>query len=1500
MTIDFRFRHWFHLSVAFALLVAASFAQGQQPQINTAVDASQRKVIGNSVHPLAARANDLGRADGGTSMKDMLLMLHPSDAQAATLKKYVDDLHNPSSKSFHKWLTPDQYAARFGAADADVKTVSDWLASNGFSVDKVARGKNWIRFSGTSSQVESAFQTSVHKYAVNGETKYANATSLSIPAALAPAVSGVVRVNNFLSQPQHVAPDKITRDKNGKLVRVSGAGTAQTLSGSASKTASPAFTYNGDQVETYLTPGDFSKIYDAQSVVASGVDGTGVSIAIVGRSDIAMSDVEAFRTISGLPFNDPNIVYATTDPGVVPGDDVEASLDVEWAGAIAPRATINYVIGASTNTTDGVDVAASHIVDGAISPIMTVSFGLCEADMSDTQVAFYQLLWEQAASEGITVFVSSGDAGSSGCNAPSNASTVYGFGVSGLASTAYNTAVGGTEFNEADLTTYWSLNNATDQSSVKGYIPEAVWNESCAGKVTPGLTNCNFPPYYLDSYAGGGGASSCISRMTDDSGIEYCSAGYPKPSWQSGPGVPTDGVRDIPDVSLAAASEHDGYIYCYQGGCQWTTNSDGSITLENAGVIGGTSAASPSMASIMALVEQKHGQFQGVANYKLYNLAAKQTASCDASKRTDPAQGTSCVFNDITTGSNAVPCFSGNQDCQGQDQPVQVGVSRPPAIFPPDSFTDGQSATTGYDLGSGLGSVDVANLVAAWGNSTTTGSATTLAVSKTTFQHGTSIMLSGQVTPASGSSVPTGDVLIMAISKDASIPVVSMTLASGAYSGSSINLPGGTYTLVAKYMGDANFGASSSAPVSVTVSKEASTLTGTSFGYSRFYILGRRPIVQLNNTPLGNSFWLQFQVSGASGSIAATGAIKLSQGGKVFGTYPVSNTGLIYVQCGPLTECDFAPGAYNFQAAYSGDSGFVGTTKTLKFTVDQGTAYWETAASNTTPVSNTRTIGYVYFDTDPAIPPTGSVTLIRDDTGAVLGTAKIDSTGTATIPFSPAPGAFNLIATYAGDTNYKAGGQKVTQEIITEDNAGTKKIKLTLNLSGTSFTLGQQTQYSVSVASATTGSTSSPIGYVTLYSGYGQIAGTLSLSGGKATGTVAWDAVGTQSVYAVYGGDGNYGSGNSAATTVTVAQATPTVTVQPLASYVAVGGQTSLTALLSSPLSTSNVQAPTGSIVFFDSVNGHAATQIGRAQALANGNGGTILATIAPVLAAGSNVITAVYSGDVNWKSTTSAATTPILVTAPGFTETATPNPLTLTAGQTASLTVTTQSILSFSSQIALSCGGTLPEGVTCNSTTTAPGGSATLSLTATAPGTTSTNTSLAHNAPWLMFSGTVTMAGLFLICIPNRRRFAHLSMILLALALVGGVVGCGGGSGAKPTTLVLTSSNSKVASGASVNLQAIVQSANPNNLKGVITFYDGSTAIGSPTAPTNGVATLATSSLSVGTHAITAKFAGDSHDTASASSDVLDQTVTGGFTLTVNATSGTLSQSISVPATLQ
>ena len=1214
--------------LAFASLVHAQI----KPKITQAVDPTQRKTLAGTVHPLAKTASDQGRVDAGLAMKDMLLTLRPSADQAAALKKYVDDLHNPNSPNFHKWISPAQYAAQFGASEADLQVVSNWLTTNGFSVEEVSRGKNWIRFSGNAAQVENAFQTQIHQYSMSGLKKYANATNLSIPVALEPAVAGVVSMNNFLSSPQHTSPAKVARNQSGKLARVADASTPSM--------SSPSFTYPGSQIETYLMPEDFSKIYDAQRVVAHGIDGTGVSIAVVGRSDISMSDVEAFRTIAGLPFNDPNVIYATTAPGVIPGDNVEASLDLEWAGAIAPKAKIDYVIGASTSTTDGVDIAASYIVDKALAPIMTVSFGLCEANMTDSQISFYHLLWQQAAAEGITVFVSSGDAGSSGCNAPSNESTLYGFGVNGLASTPYNVAVGGTEFNDTDLNTYWKLSNGPNLSSAKGYIPETVWNESCAAAVDPSLTNCNFPPYYLYSYAGGGGASSCASRTTDDSGTEYCAAGYTKPSWQTAAGVPQDGVRDIPDVSLAAAAEHDGYILCYEGSCQWTKNSDGSITLEQAAIVGGTSAAAPSMASIMALVEQKHGQFQGVANYQLYQLAATQHESgCDSSQQTDPTQGSACVFHDITLGSNAVPCRAGGQDCQGADQPVPVGENLPAPLFPPNSFTDGYTATAGYDLGSGLGSVDVANLVDSWGQRRTLRSTTTLALSQTTFKHGTSITLSGKVAGAGG-GMPSGEVLVTASTTG---PEQSATLASGAYSATTINLPGGRYSLTADYSGDSTFGGSSSKPVSVTVTPENSTVTGTSFAYSRFIVLGHQRIIETDTTLLGSSFWLQFQVNGVSGANDATGTIKLSQGGKVFGTYPVDKTGMIYVQCGPETECDFSPGTYTFKADYSGDSSFDASSTTLTFTISKGMAYWETRANIVTPVAGSRVIGYVYFEGDPAIPPTGAVTLTRSDTGALLGTGTIDKNGTVTIPFNAPAGDYFLNASYNGDANYQVGDQHSSQEIITSGTNGTKAVNISLNLGKPSFLLGERTPFSVAVTPATAGKTALPIGIVTLYSVNGQISGQLELSGGKAAGIVEWDTVGAQGVYAVYSGDANFAGGSSVTVNVHVAQAVPTVTLQPNATHVGVGDETSITASLTSALAATNAPAPTGAIQFFDSVNGSAAQAIGAPQVIVGGNAGVLIATLAVTLPKGINVITAVYSGDVNWKKAVSAST-PIIV----------------------------------------------------------------------------------------------------------------------------------------------------------------------------------------------------------------------------------------------------------------
>ena len=451
----------------------------------------------------------------------------------------------------------------------------------------------------------------------------------------------------------------------------------------------------------------------------------------------------------------------------------------------------------------------------------------------------------------------------------------------------------------------------------------------------------------------------------------------------------------------------------------------------------------------------------------------------------------------------------------------------------------------------------------------------------------------------------------------------------------------------------------------------------------------------------------------------------------------------------------------------------------------------------------------------------------------------------------------------------------------------------------TSPAFGQQTQFTISVA-PTQANTNTPTQTVTVYNQYGAISTPLTLSGGQATGFIQWPSAGTEKVYASYTGDVHFAASNSAIVTVNVTQTQPTLTVQALANYVAVDGQASVTALLTSPLSSSNVPAPTGSIQFFDSLNGATAQAIGTAQDIAAGNGGSLLATLAPNLPMGSNVITAVYSGDANWKTTSSTPAAPIVVTTPGFTATATTSALAVTAGETAPITINTQSILGFSGEIALSCGGTLPVGVTCAPTSVASGGSGTLNFTTTAPGVSNSGTtaSVSHSHSLWALSGGITVAGLFLIFIPRRRRFLELSVMVIALGAAGVLAGCGGSASMEPTTLVLTSSGTKAASGATVTFEATVQTT--NHLTGTVTFYDGTNAIGSGVTPTNGVAVLTNSSLSVGTHTITAKFSGDNENSPSTSSDTIEQTITGSFTVTVNAVSGTLNQALSIPATLQ
>ena len=608
----------------FSLAFTGTLGAQVRPRIVERPDNGVVVRLPGTVHPSVATATEIGRAPGNLPMERMLLHLQSSPEQEAALVQLLADQQDPSSPRYHVWLTPEQFGEQFGAARQDLDAVAGWLQSQGFQVTEVAAGRRAIEFSGTARQVEIAFRTQINRYEWNGRQHTANATDISLPEALAPVVAGVVSLHDFGARPlHHVIPS----------------------------TVAPQTDFSGGVHG--LSPYDFAAIYNVAPLWTAGYDGTGQSIAIIGETNIKVSDVTSFRATFGLPVNNPTVIVNGTDPGILAGEETEADLDVEWSGAVAKGASIKLVTSASTNTSDGITLSAQYIVQHATAPVMSLSYGLCEAQMG-TGNQFYSSLWQQAAAEGIAVFVASGDSGSAGCDVPYSASNAgknttapasQGFGVNGLASTPYNVSVGGTEFNDtASPSTYWNTSNSAQNASAKGYIPEIVWNES---SYTAGSSGNSL-------YAAAGGASIV----------------WPRPSWQTGPGVPSGSMRLTPDVSLSA-SGHDGYVI----------EEEGALYL-----VGGTSASTPSFAGLMAIVNQYTNTTNGNPNGKFYALASSVPS----------------VYHDITTGSNAVPCQGGSANCSAAAPSTNVGTM------------NGYSAGAGYDLATGLGSVDANALVTNW------------------------------------------------------------------------------------------------------------------------------------------------------------------------------------------------------------------------------------------------------------------------------------------------------------------------------------------------------------------------------------------------------------------------------------------------------------------------------------------------------------------------------------------------------------------------------------------------------------------------------------------------------------------------------------------------------------------------------------------------------------------------------------------------------------------
>ncbi len=898
------------LRTAVVLLCAAAFVPGlayaQRDRLIRPIHNERRVVLKGNRNPQAQPQNDQGPVEPDRQISGMTLLLKQSAEQKAALEKLLEEQQDPASPNYHAWLTPEEYADRFGVSANDWAGIHSWLYAQGFRVDYSARGRNFIAFSGTARQAQDAFGTQIHVYRADGETHYANATDPTIPAALEPVVQAIQGLDDFRLRPRRPA-------------------------------RRPRFSDSG---ESLLTPEDLATIYNIIPLYQTGIDGSGQKLVIVGQSGFDMADIRTFRSAFGLPANDPQVVLAagSADPGI--SDSLgEALLDLEWAGAVAKNATIVYVYG-----TD-VYAAVFYAVDQNLAPVISMSWGACEPLVSSVSSSLpntIRTVAQQANSQGITWVASSGDSGAADCERQQVSPVgVHGMAADFPASMAEVTGVGGTEFNEGSGN-YWNTSNTPNLGSARSYIPEKVWNDTA---LDGGLV------------AGGGGASIFFSR----------------PSWQTGPGVPNDSARSVPDIAFTASADHVPYVIFQDGDLQLT---------------GGTSAAAPVFGGILALLNQyvvaKGFQSNpGLANVNpnLYRLA----------------QIGSGIFHDVTVGDNIVPCQAGTLHCGA-------------------SGRYGYAAGPGYDRATGLGSADVYKLITGWNATSVTSTATTVAANPASFAVSASTTLTATVKAASGTVSPGGTV---------TFSLSEATLGTGSLSGSagtstaSVTVNGsqlstGGNSITATYGGVTGFG-SSNGSVTVTVTAPVGGPTTTTLAANPSTV-----------SPAGSTT-LTATVRASSGTTSPPGSVAFLLGNVTLGNANLTGSGGTSTASVTVSGSQLAAGGNTISATYGGGDGFGGSVGNATVTVTvPATATTTVVAANPSSISaggNTVVVATVGAVSGSAS-PVGSVTFTVG--GTTLGTGPLAGSGgvsTASIAVNGsqlAVGSNTIGASYAGGNNFGA------------------------------------------------------------------------------------------------------------------------------------------------------------------------------------------------------------------------------------------------------------------------------------------------------------------------------------------------------------------------------------------------------------------------------------------------------------------------------------------------
>ena len=752
-------RRGFGVVLVSCLLFSAPALLAQPGRIPRPVDNLRTVPLKGNRTPRAHPQDDQGRVDPLSRIGGMRLRLKPSPSQTAEIERLLAGQQDPASPDYRNWLTPEEYADRFGLSPDDFATVLAWLQAQGFSLDYVARARDWVGFSGTAGQVEKAFHTEIHRYTAGGETHYANATDPLIPADLEPVVQVIRGLDDYRIKPM--------ARKIRPLPLVSG---------------------NGAHA---LGPADLATIYNVNPLYQKGIDGSGQKIAVISGSAVKLSDIQSFRQTFGVPRNDPQqvLVPGYPDPGVVTEAEGEADLDLEYAGGIAPGATILSVY------TSDMAIALEYAVDQNLAPIISTSWGVCEAEGTSgpSDFAAWETVAQQANLQGATWLAASGDSGAAGCDPHQKVQIASdGLGVLLPSSLPEVTGVGGSEFNDSSGT-YWSATNGSGMGSALGYIPEVAWNDTA-----------------LDTSLGGGLAA------TGGGASNY----FPKPVWQTGSGVPGANHRYVPDVSFTASWDHDPYAVAQEGSFVGS---------------GGTSASTPLFAGMVALLNQYL-----VSNYVL----AKPGLGNINPALYRLAQNAPKVFHDVTGGSNIVPCGAGTPDCSGG----QLGYN----------------AGAGFDLATGLGSLDVNAMVTQWNDATVTPPAvattTSLSANPASVTTGATSLLTASVKSASGTVSPTGTVSF--IQGNTAVGSASLS-GSGGSAIATLTVRGsqlavGSNTITASYGGSNSFSASSgTATLTVTVPTSASAVIPS---------IVPNPVYQQQADADGYSFFYTVRLSEIGGS----------------------------------------------------------------------------------------------------------------------------------------------------------------------------------------------------------------------------------------------------------------------------------------------------------------------------------------------------------------------------------------------------------------------------------------------------------------------------------------------------------------------------------------------------------------------------------------------------------------------------------------------------------